>query len=104
MNVSIVIHHFRQILGSVLAMSTTELNGFFLSDAILIINCTKIQGWIFWPMPSGKEHCLFWLIPTLLIKSLSNQKVQENKLALKSEMKGSFLCELFDLTNFLLIK
>ena len=48
MNVSIVIHHFRQILGSVLAMSTTELNGFFLSDAVLVItsgpiNCSSTQ-------------------------------------------------------------
>ena len=51
-----------------------------------------------------KRPVFFWVIPTLLMKSLSNQKVQKNKLALKSEMKGSFLCELFDLTNFLLIK
>lgn len=38
------------------------------------------------------------------MESLSNQKVQKNKLALKSEMNGSLLFVLFDLKTFLLIK
>ena len=51
-----------------------------------------------------KETRLFLGDSYFINKKFVKSKSLKNKLALKSDMNGSFLCELFDLTNFLLIK
>ena len=64
-----------------------------------------MQGWIFWPTQSEKKkHRLFLADSYFINKKFVKSKSLKNKLALKSDMNGSLLCELFDLTNFLLIK
>ena len=68
------------------------------------LNKCHSQGGIFWPMRSEKETRLFLGDSYFINKKFVKSKSLKNKLALKSEMKGSFLCELFDWTNFLLIK
>ena len=51
-----------------------------------------------------KRHGFFLVMSYLANKKFVKSQSTKNKLALKSEMNGSLLFVLFDLTNFLLIK
>ena len=65
------------------------------------------QGGIFWPMGDQKfldQDGFFLLMSYFANKKFVQSKSTKNKLALKSEMNGSFLFVLFDLKTFLLIK